>query len=82
VLNRAARIMSAGHGGQVLLSSATAGLVGAVGLLDLGEHRLKDLGEPEQIFQVATAGAGFPPLRTLSAVRSRLSPITSRTSPG
>jgi class 3 adenylate cyclase len=56
-VNRTARIMSAGHGGQVLLSAAAAALVadrlpsGAT-LRDLGEHRLKDLGRPERVFQV------------------------------
>jgi class 3 adenylate cyclase len=56
-LNRAARIMAVGHGGQVLLSSVTAELArehlpGEVALLDLGEHRLKDLIRPEHIFQL------------------------------
>ncbi len=71
-LNRAARIMSAGHGGQTLVSSTTAALIGASELVDLGEHRLKDLGEPEQIFQLIVAGAEFAPLRTLSVVRNNL----------
>ncbi len=63
VLNRCARLMSAGHGGQVLLSNATAQLVGRADLVDLGEQRLKDLSAPERIWQV---GAGrHPPLRTL-----------------
>ena len=55
VLNRAARIMSAGHGGQILLSSvAGAGftLDGAVTLKDLGTHHLKDLAEPEHVFEI------------------------------
>ena len=43
VLNRAARIMSAGHAGQTLVSSTTAGLVSVAELVDLGAHRLKDL---------------------------------------
>ena len=53
VLNRAARIMSAGHGGQVLLSSVTAANIDldlAVSLNDLGTHHLKDLAEPENVF--------------------------------
>ena len=70
-LNRAARIMAAGHGGQVLVSSTTAGVLGGDGLVDLGEHRLKDLGEPEQIFQLPSE-AEFPPLKTLRAVRNNL----------
>ena len=55
VLNRAARIMSAGHGGQVLLSSVTAANIDldlAVSLNDLGTHHLKDLAEPEHVFEV------------------------------
>ncbi len=51
-LNRAARLMSAGHGGQILVSAATAWLVDAVELVDLGEHRLKDLSATERVFQV------------------------------
>ena len=56
-VNRAARIMAAGHGGQVLLSSSAASLAlerlpaGAT-LVDLGEHRLKDLGRAEHVFQL------------------------------
>lgn len=55
VLNRAARIMSAGHGGQILLSSVTAGapdLDGGLTLRDLGTHHLKDLDEPEHLFEI------------------------------
>ena len=61
-LNRAARLLSAGHGGQVLLSQATCDLVRddapprARRLLDLGEHRLKDLIRPERVFQVVAPG--------------------------
>jgi predicted ATPase/class 3 adenylate cyclase len=61
-VHRAARIMSAGHGGQVLLSQATCELV-AVEMQDLGEHRLKDLLEPERLYQFGDAR--FPPLKTL-----------------
>jgi predicted ATPase/class 3 adenylate cyclase len=71
-VHRAARIAAAGHGGQVLLSSATAelvrtGLPGGSGLLDLGQHRLKDLARPERILQLTIDGlpAEFPPLRSL-----------------
>jgi predicted ATPase len=61
-VHRAARIAAAGHGGQVLVSSATAELVDEA-LRDLGEHRLKDLGAPQRLYQL---GYGvFPPLRTL-----------------
>jgi predicted ATPase len=61
-VHRAARIAAAGHGGQVLLSQATADLAGA-DLRDLGLHRLKDLSAPERLFQLGTAD--FPPLKTL-----------------
>jgi predicted ATPase/class 3 adenylate cyclase len=62
-VHRAARIAAAGHGRQVLVSAATAALVGSDELHDLGEHRLKDLSAPERIFQL---GEGeFPHLKTL-----------------
>jgi len=68
---RAARICAAGHGGQVLLSSATAALVGTalpdgVRERDLGAHRLKDIDQPERIYQLDVDGlpSAFPPLRT------------------
>lgn len=62
-VHRAARVMSAGHGRQVLVSAATARLVEEVGLHDLGEHRLKDLTAPQQLYQLGEEV--FPPLRTL-----------------
>jgi len=62
-VHRAARIAAAGHGGQVLVSAATAALVDSAELRDLGEHRLKDLSAPERIFQLGDAE--FPPLKTL-----------------
>jgi predicted ATPase/class 3 adenylate cyclase len=68
-VNRAARIMSAAHGGQVLLSAAAAALVmdqlpDGSALRDLGEHHLKDLGRAERVFQLVHPAlrAGFPPL--------------------
>jgi predicted ATPase/class 3 adenylate cyclase/Tfp pilus assembly protein PilF len=61
-VHRAARIAAAGHGGQVLLSQATADLAG-VEVRDLGLHRLKDLSAPERLFQLGTDE--FPPLKTL-----------------
>ena len=71
-LQRGAQIMSAGHGGQVLLSQTTRDLVehdlpDGVSLRDVGEHRLKDIGHSEQLFQLVIAGlpADFPPLPTL-----------------
>ena len=72
-LNRVARLLSAAYGGQVLLSLTTQELVrdqlpDDVELWDLGEHRLKDLGRPEHVFQLATSGltADFPSLHTLN----------------
>src|SRR5437588_1854173 len=71
-VHRAARIMGAAHGGQVLLSSTACNLVEQdlpddVSLRDLGEHRLKDLGRPRRLFQLVIADlpADFPPLKTL-----------------
>ena len=67
VLNRAARVMAAGHGGQILLAESTAVLVGGVDLVDLGPRRLRDLPAAVGVFQVQAPGlrAEFPPLRTL-----------------
>ncbi len=62
-VHRAARIAACGHGGQVLISSATASLAECPDLHDLGEHRLKDLSAPEQIYQLGSEE--FPPLNTL-----------------
>src|SRR5580658_3521720 len=58
-VNRAARLMAIGHGGQVLVSSQTAGLIGDGGrltLVDLGEHRLRDLASVEHVYQVGGPG--------------------------
>jgi predicted ATPase len=72
-VHRAARICAAGHGGQVLISSAPRELVADelpddVAVRDLGEHRLKDLDRPEQLFQLVVGDlpAEFPPLASLS----------------
>jgi hypothetical protein len=75
-LNRAARLMAAGGGGQVLCSAATAGLVeGQVSLVDLGEHRLRDLDGPLRVFQI---GQGrFPPIRALDVFPGNLPLRTS-----
>lgn len=62
-VNLGARIAAVGHGGQVLLSAATAAHVEAE-LSDLGEHRLKDFAAPVAIFQLGTEP--FPPLRTIA----------------
>ena len=71
-LNRVARLLSAAHGGQVLLSSSTQELVRDqlpkdTHLRDRGERHLKDLARPQRIFQLTAAGlpTEFPPLRTL-----------------
>ena len=73
-VHRAARIADAGHGGQVLVSDATRGLVqhalpGGASLRDLGEHRLRGLEDPERLHQLVADGlaADFPPPRTLDA---------------
>src|SRR5919112_1688807 len=78
-LNRVARLMSAAHGGQVLLSLPTQELVRdqlpkGTSLRYLGEHRLKDLFRPESIFQLLAPElpSEFPPLRTLDAYRNTL----------
>ncbi len=63
-VHKAARIMGSGHGGQVLLSRATAALAGRSALRDLGDHRLKDFDEPARLFQIGAAD--FPPLKTLN----------------
>ena len=70
-VHRGARICAAGHGGQVLLSHTTCDLIEeedtGFGLLDLGEHRLKDLSEPHRLFQLlhTELPRDFPPVRTL-----------------
>ena len=78
-LHRGARIADAGHGGQVLLSSATAELVqddlpAGVALLGLGEHRLKDIDRPERLYQLVVDGlrSEFPPPRTLISTATSL----------
>jgi len=61
-VHRAARIAASGHGGQVLVSSSTAPLV-EIALTDLGEHRFKDLGAPERVYQLGDGE--FPALKSL-----------------
>ena len=67
VLNRAARVTAAGHGGQILLADSTAGLLSGVDLLDLGPRRLRDVSVPMGVFQVRAPGlrTEFPSLRAL-----------------
>ncbi len=78
-VHHAARVMSAGHGGQVLLSQTTRDLVehqlpDGVSLRDLGEHRLKDLQRPVHLFQLVIAGlpSHFPSLKSLDAYPNNL----------
>ena len=78
-LNRAARILAIGHGGQVVLSAVAAVLARdrlptTMDLRDLGSHRLRDLDRPEQIFQLVVDGlaSDFSPLRSLSTRQSNL----------
>lgn len=63
-VHRAARIAAVGHGGQVLISATTAAAEGDRALVDLGEHRLKDLPLPERLYQLGDRS--FPPLKTVS----------------
>src|ERR1700726_1443103 len=79
VLNRVARLMAAGHGGQVLLAESTAGLLSGVDLVDLGPRRLRDLPTPIGVFQVRAAGlrTEFPALRALDASSGNLRAATT-----
>jgi predicted ATPase len=80
VLNRTARVMAAGHGGQILLDGATAALLSGVDLIVLGTRRLRDIAKPVDVFQVQAAGlpTGFPPLKTVDPTPGNLrSPTTS-----
>jgi class 3 adenylate cyclase len=74
VLNRTARVMAAGHGGQILVAASTASVVSGVDLVDRGEHRLRDLSGVEHLYQVRADGLAveFPPLRTVDAVPGNL----------
>src|SRR6202008_4907771 len=74
VLNRAARVMAAGHGGQILLADSTAGLLSGVDLLDLGPRRLRDVPTPVGVFQVRAPGLqnDFPALRALDTSTGNL----------
>jgi class 3 adenylate cyclase len=78
-VNRAARLMAAAHGGQIVVSGATESLVHdalptGTRLTDLGEHRLRDLGRPLRVFQLSRNGErdDFPPLRTLDSFPGNL----------
>jgi predicted ATPase/class 3 adenylate cyclase len=76
VLNRAARVMGAGHGGQILVADSTAVLLSGFDLVDLGPRRLPDLPTPVQVFQARAEGlrTDFPPLRALDAGPGNLRP--------
>src|ERR1700744_3914437 len=78
-LNRDARVMAAGPGGQILLADSTAGLVSGVDLLDLGPRRLRDVPIPVGVFQVREAGlrTDFPPLRALDTSPGNLRPANT-----
>ena len=79
VLNRAARVMAAGHGGQILLAESTAGLLTGVELVDLGPRRLRDVPMPVGVFQVRAPGlrTEFPPLRALDTTPGNIRPATT-----
>ena len=74
-VNRAARVAAAAHGGQVVLTSASAGLVreglpDGLELVDLGLHRLRDPAQPERVYELTIAGlrSDFPSLRSIDRV--------------
>ena len=78
-VHRAARIAAAGHGGQILLSDAarvlaSSAVTGDITTRDLGEHRFKDLDQPERVHQVVVRDlpADFPPIRSLDAAPNNL----------
>jgi predicted ATPase/class 3 adenylate cyclase len=78
-INRCARLMAAAHGGQIVISGATESLVrdrlpDGVGLVDLREHRLRDLGQPVHVFQLSWTDRPdeFAPLRSLDAFPGNL----------
>jgi predicted ATPase/class 3 adenylate cyclase len=74
-VHRAARIMAAGHGGQVLLSQTTRDLLGdGPAVRELGEHRLKDLSATQRLYQLQIDGLAqeFPALKTLGNRRTNL----------
>lgn len=79
VLNRAARVMAAGHGGQILVAESTASLLGGVDLVNLGPRRLRDVPMPIGVFQVRAAGirTEFAPLLALDTSPGNLRPVTT-----
>jgi predicted ATPase/class 3 adenylate cyclase len=84
-VNRVARLLSGGHGGQILVSGATRELTrdsmpDHSSLIDLGEHRLRDLARPEHVYQLVhpKLGGHFPTLRTLDSLPNNLPQQTTR----
>ncbi len=73
-VNRTARLMAIAHGGQVLVSQATERTAGGIELRDLGEHRLRDLSQPERVFQLCIdrIPKDFPPLKSVDALPTNL----------
>ena len=78
-VNRVARLLAVGHGGQVLISGVSTDLLHddlprEASLLDLGEHKLRDLNRPERVYQLVAPGlvGEFPPLRSLDALPNNL----------
>jgi predicted ATPase len=76
ILNRTARIMGAGHGGQILLDGATAALITGIDLIGLGERRLRDIAKPVAMYQVRVPDlrTAFPPLKTQDSTPGNLRP--------
>src|SRR5262245_16235090 len=79
VLNRTARVMAAGHGGQILLDGATAALLTDVSLTEFGHRRLRDIAKSVELFQVRARGlrTACPPLKTPDSPRGNLNPATT-----
>jgi predicted ATPase len=79
VLNRAARVMAAGHGGQILIADSTAGLLSGADLVNLGLRRLRDVASPVTVFQLQAPGlrSDFPPLRTVDPSPGNLRPAVT-----
>jgi class 3 adenylate cyclase len=79
VLNRAARLMAAGHGGQILVADSTAVLLSGIDLVDLGPRRLRDLPTAVGLFQIRAPGlrTDFPPLRALDTSPGNLRPAVT-----
>src|SRR5262245_12356796 len=79
VLNRTARVMASGHGGQILIDGATTALLSGVDLLDLGPRQLRDIPKPVAIYQVRAAGlrVDFPALKTLDATPGNLQRVNT-----